>query len=681
MSHEIRTPINTIIGLNEMILREDISDEVAEDAKNIQAASKMLLHLINDILDMSKLESGRMEVTPTEYDVGVMLSELVNMLWLRAKEKDLEFHVNVDPMLPAILYGDEVKIKQVLVNLLTNAIKYTDEGSVTLSIQYEIKEDGPASVVYTISDTGIGIKKENMPYLFSAFKRVDEKKNRYIEGTGLGLAIVQQFVELMDGDIKVNSVYTQGSTFIIRIPQGVRTDKQIGRLNLEEKHSMNTRAHYKQSFEAPEAKVLVVDDNATNLLVVKKLLRDTKVKVDTAESGDEALQMTVATHYDLILMDHLMPNMDGIECLHQIRSQIGGLCKDTKVTVLTANAFSENQLLYSKAGFEGYLAKPVSGAQLETELLRLLPRTLVHLTGTDVDDFEQIISHSRDYQKRMAFRITTDSVCDLPKSLIASANIAVLPYHVRTENGMFYDEIEMEARGILTYMEENDTRIYSEPPSVEEYEKFFASQLLLANNIVHITMSGKVSDGYKFATEAARAFENVTVIDSGHLSSGMGLLVLAASHMGGQGMSAEAITQEIERIKNRVHTSFVVDDTDYLARSGRISKRMALIASGFLLQPALELKNGKMGVGKIFFGTRPRVWKSYIKQTLTAVCGVENNMLFITHACLGKEDLVQIENEVRKYVKVDEIIFQKASSAITTNCGPATFGLLFLEKE
>ncbi|MBP0972333.1 MAG: response regulator, partial [Oscillospiraceae bacterium] len=381
MSHEIRTPINTIIGLNEMILRENISDEVAEDAANIQSASQMLLHLINDILDMSKFQSGQMQLTPVAYEPGNMLSEIVGMLWLRAREKQLAFRVNVAPDIPAELRGDEVRIKQILINVLNNAIKYTKEGSVSLSIQCGRREGGILHILYTVTDTGIGIKKENIPYLFTAFKRVDEEKNRHIEGTGLGLSIVKQFVDLMGGEITVNSVYTKGTTFIIDLPQEVITERQIGKLDLEARHNAVSHVKYRKRFEAPEARILVVDDNASNLLVVSKLLRDTNMQIDTASSGAEALQKTLNTAYHVIFMDHLMPEMDGVECRRRILDQTGGLCRHAKIVALTANAGAENRTLYQEEGFDGYIVKPVAGEVLERELFRLLPSDLVYVTG------------------------------------------------------------------------------------------------------------------------------------------------------------------------------------------------------------------------------------------------------------------------------------------------------------
>lgn len=311
MSHEIRTPINTIIGLNEMILREDISDEIAEDAQNIQGASKMLLTLINDILDLSKIESGKMDIIPVEYETGAFFSDIVNMIWVRAKEKGLEFHLSIDPSMPSMLCGDEVRIKQVLINLLNNSVKYTKEGSITLTVSCQPLAPNRVAVSYEITDTGMGIKKESIPHLFEAFQRVDEKENRYIEGTGLGLSIVKQLIDLMGGEIKVNSVYTKGSTFLVTLEQEIIDSKEMGEVRLESKIHRGDRETYKERFAAPEARILVVDDNEINLLVAKKLLSNTQVQVDTATSGVECLKLTQNTAYDGILMDHLMPEWRG----------------------------------------------------------------------------------------------------------------------------------------------------------------------------------------------------------------------------------------------------------------------------------------------------------------------------------------------------------------------------------
>lgn len=679
MSHEIRTPINTIIGLNEMILRETDSDEVAADAKSIQGASKMLLALINDILDMSKIESGKMDILPVAYNVGDMLSDIVNMIWIRAKEKGLEFHIDVDKTMPSHLIGDVVRIKQILINVLNNAVKYTSDGSVTLLIQCKKQENGNALISYSVTDTGMGIKKENIPYLFSAFKRVDEEKNRYIEGTGLGLSIVKQLVELMGGDIAVNSVYTKGSTFVITLPQQVAGEAEIGELDLETRHEMNAKEHYKQSFEAPKAQVLIVDDSDTNLMVAEKLLRDTKVKIHTALSGAECLKKTFEIRYDVIFMDHLMPVMDGIECLHAIRTQMGGLNHDTPVVALTANAGSEEQALYRREGFDGYLLKPVSGIQLETELLRHLPKQLVNITN-DSGSVGAVESPVVEYRKKMPVMISTDSAADLPKHLLDKYQIAIMPYRVVTEGGEFLDGMETETDGILSYIGEKHKKAKSESPKTAEYEEHFAEQLARAQYIIHISMAKNVSKGYENALEASKTFDNVTVVDCGHLSCGMGLMALQAAECAASGMNADAIVNELEHTEKRVKTSFIVTSTDYLARAGRISSKISKICNTLMLHPVIVLKNSSMKVGSIKFGTKDNAWKKYIVSALRGIGNIDKKTLFLAYAGLTNEELREIEEQVRKIVQFENIIFQKASPAISANCGPGTFGLIFMIK-
>lgn len=680
MSHEIRTPINTIIGLNEMILREDVSEEVAADARSIQGASKMLLTLINDILDMSKIESGNMDIVPVSYDVGAMLSDIVNMIWIRAKKKGLEFHVDVDQTVPSQLYGDEVRIKQILINVLNNAVKYTSEGSVTLSIQCKKQENGRAVISYSVTDTGIGIKKENIPFLFSAFRRIDEEKNRYIEGTGLGLSIVKQLVELMNGEIAVNSVYMKGSTFMITLPQEIVDGAKIGELDLEARHALNERKHYKQSFEASKAHVLIVDDNDANLMVAQKLLRDTKANIDTASSGAQCLKKTLQKRYDVIFMDHLMPEMDGIECLHEIRKQTGGLNQTTPIVALTANAGGENQILYRREGFDGYLLKPVSGRQLETELLRHLPKELVKLmnVGGSAGVVETpVLEHS----KKMLIMVSTDSVCDLPRYLLDKYQIAVMPYRVVTEGGEFLDVVEAETDGVLSYIEEAGRRVQSEPPEVADYEEFFAEKLTKAQYIIHIAMARHVSRGYENALEASKAFDNVFVVDSGHLSSGMGMIVLHVAEYVANGIDVDVIVKELEHIREQVRTSFIVGNTEYLAMSGRISAKINAFCQAFMIHPVIVLKNSRMKVGALTIGNRNYAWKKYITATLNTVREIDKRTLFITYAGLTNKELQEIEKQVRRKTDFEHIIYQKASPSISVNCGPGTFALMFVMRD
>lgn len=684
MSHEIRTPINTIIGLNEMILREDISEEVAEDANNVRSASKILLHLVNDILDMSKFELGKMELVPVNYNMGDMISEIVGMFWMRAKEKGLEFHVDIDPDLPMELNGDEVRIEQVLINILNNAIKYTNEGSVTLSVQYRRLDEKRGLIIYNVTDTGIGIKKESIPFLFTAFKRVDESENRYIEGTGLGLSIVRQLVDIMHGTITVNSVYTKGSTFIITIPQEiVGTEKlSVHKFEIEKRNSEKRHLTHKTRFEAPEAHILVVDDNASNLMVVSKLLRDTKVAIDTVQSGAEALEKTLMKEYHLIFLDHMMPEMDGIECFHAIKKQVGGLSKEAKVVILTANADSEDKILYTKEGFDGYLVKPTSGEALEKECMRLLPKDLVHVVFSDDKIVEESVSWLKEHEKKEEIIITTDSVADISPDLIQKYNIEVIRHKVITEEGVFLDGTEIEAQGLVSYMDREGNTAQNMAPDVSEFEAFFAKQLTRANNIIHISISGKVTDSSCVAAmEASSVFDNVTVIDSGHLSSGQGLMVLEACRMVREGMDIKSIKKVLEKEKKDFSTSFVVRDLEYMAKAGQVDNRMLLLTKALMAHPVLTMKKGKIKVGKIFFGSQLNSWKKYIASELRFLQGIDRSLLFVTYVGMSQKELEIVRKEIEKRADFERIIFQKASPVIALNCGPGTFGLLYKKKK
>ncbi|MCR5594910.1 MAG: DegV family EDD domain-containing protein [Lachnospiraceae bacterium] len=679
MSHEIRTPINTIIGLNEIILRQkDVSDEVVADAKKMQGAGKMLLAIINDILDMSKIESGQMDIVPVPYNIGGMLSDIVNMIWARANEKGLKFRVNVDPDTPAQLFGDEVRIKQVLVNILNNAVKYTKEGSVTLYIESDRISVNQVLLTLSVSDTGMGIKKDALPHLFEAFKRVDEEKNRNIEGTGLGLSIVKQIVDLMDGEISVNSVYTQGSTFTVRLKQDIVDPEAIGEIDFSSNAKLYERTVYRQSFEAPDANILIVDDNELNLDVETKLLKDTKIAIDTAPGGAEALVATLNKRYDVILMDHLMPEMDGIECLHVIRDQEGGLNRNTPVIVLTANAGSENQELYRQSGFDDYLVKPVSGDSLESMLVKHIPSEKVFMT--DLSSISADMQHAHRYIRKTSILVTTDSVCDLPQNIVRKLHIPIVSYRVTTENGVFLDNTETNAREVIGYMESGNRLISSDAPSTKVYERFFADRLNEAQQILHITMAKNTSAGYENARAAASVFDNVTVVDSGHLSCGMGLMVLAAYRMASENRPLDVILEQLEKIKNKVESGFIVNDTEYLRRMGRLSDPIHNISKTLLLHPVIRLKNSGMHVKGIYNGNMDKCIYQYILKTLRYSAGIDNDVLFVAHVGMNESELDKICDMIKERYYFKNIICVQVSSAISLNAGPGTFGLLFMNK-
>ncbi len=382
MSHEIRTPINAVLGMDEMILRECKDKQILEYANDIDSAGHQLLSLVNDILDFSKIESGKMELHPVEFELFSVMNDCYNMIFMRAKRKELEFIVENDPNIPAFLYGDEVRIRQIIMNLLTNAVKYTKDGSVRLSFNYETIDDEHIRLIVAVKDTGIGISEENQKYLFDSFKRIEEKSNRNIEGTGLGLTITKKFTEMMGGTIEVLSELYEGSTFTGRLPQKVADRGTIGNFserlnkrieNIGEENRRVKEEEKKEQFTAPRARILVVDDVKMNLNVVRLLLKNTLAQIDLASSGEECLKYTLVKRYDVILMDHMMPLMDGIEALHKVREQADGLNLDTPVVALTANALVGAQEMYLEEGFVSYLSKPVKSTDLEECLLKLLP--------------------------------------------------------------------------------------------------------------------------------------------------------------------------------------------------------------------------------------------------------------------------------------------------------------------
>lgn len=372
MSHEIRTPINTIIGMNEMILRENENKEVEEYAKNVQSASGLLLGLVNDILDFSKIDSGKMDIVETEYSLSKMLTDVTKGMQIKADSKNLRLDVVIEESLPSVLKGDEIRIRQILNNLLSNAVKYTNEGKIVLSVKGEHHSKN-FILSMSVEDTGIGIKSEDVDKLFESFRRLEEQKNRYIEGTGLGLNITRQLVELMNGSIEVKSEYGRGSCFTVKIPQQIISETAMGTLEEAYRRDVLKKTEIKVRLYAPKAEILVVDDNKMNLSVVKTLLKRTGIRLTFADNGIECLKLCRNQKYDLILMDHMMPDPDGIETLHRLRDDMKSLNSDTDVIVFTANAIVGMPEMYLKEGFIDYLSKPIIADDLENMIYRYLP--------------------------------------------------------------------------------------------------------------------------------------------------------------------------------------------------------------------------------------------------------------------------------------------------------------------
>ena len=378
MSHEIRTPINTIMGMDEMILREDTTDvpkayysAVTGYAGDIKSASESLLGLINDLLDISKIESGKMHLVEQEYDTAELFRSVITMIRVRSNDKKLWFEVDIDETLPKRLYGDNGKIKQIVLNILTNAVKYTSTGGFTLKVSVEEKDEQLCMLRVSVKDTGIGVKPEDLDKLFTAYERLDEEKNSAIQGTGLGLDISRQFAMLMNGKLWCESVYGEGSEFIFTFAQSIADSDEIGEFK-EEDDSAN-KGPYVPQFVAPDADILVVDDNPMNLTVIKGLLKPTKMFITTADSGEECLEKLKYGSFNVVLLDHMMPGMDGIETVGHIRESY----PDLPVYALTANSTAGGDDFYRSKGFDGYLAKPIDPITVEKTIMKHLPQEIM----------------------------------------------------------------------------------------------------------------------------------------------------------------------------------------------------------------------------------------------------------------------------------------------------------------
>ena len=407
MSHEIRTPINAVLGMNEMILREASDEDILEYAANIREAGKTLLSLINSILDFSKIEDGKMEIIPVKYDVASIINNLVNSIADRANDKSLELIINVDENIPSYLFGDDVRITQVIMNLLTNAVKYTEKGTVTLSIKVGDRDGDFVYLDVMVKDTGIGIKKEDIEKLFQVFERLDEKRNAKVQGTGLGLNITKQLLFLMGSQIEVTSDYGNGSTFSFVLRQKIIDEKPIGKFDMTRKNK-KSYVSYTPSFYAPDAKILIIDDNAMNLTVFTGLLKSTQIQMDTGESGDACLNMIKKNTYDMIFLDHMMPGMDGIETFKKMQTE-EHLCKDVPVIILTANAVLGAKEMYIEKGFTDYLSKPVSGKALEEMIVKYLPKELIQEEALDKDVKEPEIDISEINEEPSAEQSETEA--------------------------------------------------------------------------------------------------------------------------------------------------------------------------------------------------------------------------------------------------------------------------------
>lgn len=679
MSHEIRTPINSIVGLNELILRQNPTEEVREYAQSIQNASKMLLTLVNDILDLSQLEIHKMELMEEEYSTYAMFQEVVDIIQVRVAEKKLKFMIQIDKNLPSRLYGDERRIKQVLLNILSNAVKYTEEGSVTLGCEFEQVSENRIRMHVSVADTGVGIHKEELEYLFDAFRRVNVEKNRKIEGTGLGLSITKHLMELMGGEVTVDSIYTQGSEFRIILEQNVVDAAPIGEFVTVSKEK-DSSSYYTKSFEAPEARILVVDDDDLNLIITSKLLQETKMRVDTAATVEECLQKTKKFYYHLILMDYMMPEMNGGALLKEIRKQDNGLCRDSDVVLLSANVLADKQQEYLQMGFDGLLEKPIEAVSLEREVLNHLPADVVEYRRDEEYGVKGEYFVSRLTKKRKRIYITSDGVCDITPELLSKYDIRLIDLYIITENGRFRDTKEIDIYNLARYLSEENSSAFSMSPTVEDYEKFFAEVLMEADDVIYYSMAKGSGRCYENAKEAAKGFSRVHIVDSAHISSGQGLLVLHAAKMAIEGCSVQEILKETESVKHMIRASFILPSTRIFYQKGFTDKFTARICDMFHLHPVLGLLNSKITILGVRYGRLEKVWRKYIRFHLRNVSRTDDRVIFIVHAGCSVRQQEIILDEINRCMRFKQVIFAPASSASTCNAGLGSIGFAVYRK-
>ena len=402
ISHEIRTPINIISGMNEMILRESNEANILKYSENINVASRSLTSIINDVLDFSKIESGKLEIVNAEFNIGSVLNDGYNLFLNSTKEKNQSFFMECDSNIPAILKGDENRLKQILSNLLSNAVKYTpEEGNITIKTTYKKIESNKIVLTIEVADNGIGIKAEDIPHIFENFKRLEMSRNRSIQGTGLGLAITKNLVTLLHGTISVDSEYGKGSSFIVQLPFEVYDFSPMG--SIDEHYSAGTTKKHRIGFTAPEAHILSVDDVSMNLDVFTGLLKDTGIKIDCATSGAESLDLMGKNRYDIIFMDHMMPEMDGIEVLNIVKSDGDNPNINTPMIILTANATMGADRKYLENGFDDYLSKPIRPNALEHIVLKYLPKNLVIIRKDEDVEKEEHTVKQKGLIERLAF--------------------------------------------------------------------------------------------------------------------------------------------------------------------------------------------------------------------------------------------------------------------------------------
>ena len=677
MSHEIRTPINAIIGLNEMIRRTEDTSQIHEYNRDIEMASNLLLNQVNDILDLSQMEMDKMAIVPVKYQVKELMGNLVDLIRVQSDKKGLELILDIDKNLPSVLVGDEKRLKQILINILDNAVKYTQEGSITLSVVGEEYGNNEILLRIKIADTGIGIRKEDLAGIYDSFNRFDEKKNKRILGSGLGLAITKQLVDLMGGEITVDSIYTKGTIFTVVLKQEVMDAEPIGNVNFFSRKREHGEI-YRPLFEAPEARVLIVDDNQMNRMVASRLLEATKVQVDVCSGGKECLNLTQNKYYHVILLDYMMPELNGVDTLWAIRGQENGLSRSSAVVALTGNIQSGARQKYLDEGFDGYIEKPIQGRMMEEEIFRFLPEDIVEYREDkrlEADNVGQMQKLGLRKQKKIY--VTTDCTCDIPFELLEKYDIKLMYLYIRTLYGRFADTREIDSDSLAQYVSLESSTAYGDSVTVEEFEEFFAEALTQAEEVIHVSLSSKCGRSHGVAVAAAKGFDHVHVIDSAQISCGQGLVVLYAAKLAAEGRNPEEICEMVNKMKHHVHTRFIMPSADIFYQNGRTSALAAKMCRVLHLHPYAGLIQGKAMLRGLCAGSLEKAWKRSIHWIFFRKRKINKDIVFVTHVGCSVKQQEFIKKEISKYVKFDRIIVQKASFTSACNVGMESIGISY----
>ena len=495
MSHEIRTPINGIIGMNTILLDElddGRTENLREYAMNINSAGQTLLSIINDILDISKIESGNMELIPVECDVFSVLNDCYNMTLTRAAKKDLKFETDIDDNIPSVLFGDEVHIRQIINNLLSNAVKYTNMGKIKLTVRVTARKEGVVYLNIIVSDTGIGIADADKDKIFMNFTRIDEKKNRYIEGTGLGLSLTEKLVRLMGGDISFDSEYGKGSVFTVSLMQKIIDPKPMGDFSERYYEYINRQKSGDIQISIPDAKILVVDDVEMNIRVVTGMLKRMGADADTAAGGEECLKKIYGKRYDIIFLDHMMPEPDGIQTFEQMQEKTDHMNIGTPVVVLTANAIVGAREMYLEKGFTDYLSKPIRYKELAEILCRHLPDDMIKKKAS--------VAAPKEKTSETEARAETEKRGD-DMSGNTKDSLEERFGFLDTKEGMGYcmNDEEFYTEMLETYLESDKRGLMSEAFEAEDWKKY--------ETYVHGLKSTSLNIGADMLSEHAKALE------------------------------------------------------------------------------------------------------------------------------------------------------------------------------